>query len=232
MSVLFSLIVDNTNPRSLASRLRARRSVYLRRLIEARLTESPLCTIVDLGGTEDYWHGLAWFAPLAERLAITLVNAEGTSGGSKPPFRFVRADATDPALLPGQTFDISHSNSVIEHVGGWAKKQAFADNVKRLGQVYVVQTPNYWFPIEPHFFCPFIHWLPRPFQVYLLTRFALGWSKQRNTLEEAILRLESVSLLTRAEMRALFPDAEHHSERFFGLIKSFLAIGSGSSGRR
>jgi hypothetical protein len=30
----------------------------------------------------------------------------------------------------------------------------------QVGRSYYLQTPNFWFPLEPHYGVPFIHWLP------------------------------------------------------------------------
>lgn len=221
---MFSELCDNTNPRSLATTLRARRSIHIRRLVEQAIAENDHCTIVDLGGTENYWRRLDWLTSVEDRIAVTLVNMDDADGTGAPPFRHVRGDATDPALLREQSFDICHSNSVIEHVGNLSRKKAFAANVARLGRAYVVQTPNYWFPIEPHFFCPLIHWLPKPLQIFLLMHLSLGWSHRPNTLDEAIERLESIDLLTIKLFRSLFPDATIVRERIVFMTKSFMAI--------
>jgi len=49
------------------------------------------------------------------------------------------------------SFDIVFSNSVIEHISSPEDQQRFADEVRRTGRAYWVQTPDYRFPIEPRF---------------------------------------------------------------------------------
>ena len=63
-------------------------------------------------------------------------------------------DACDPKLFEGRRFDFVHSNSVIEHVGDDEQIRRFARNTRRLGDRYYMQTPDYWFPYEPHFRFP------------------------------------------------------------------------------
>ncbi len=56
------------------------------------------------------------------------------------------------------------SNSVIERVGGHAQRIAFANSVHTLTDHHWIQTPNKWFPVEPHYVAPLLHLLPLPAQ--------------------------------------------------------------------
>lgn len=47
-------------------------------------------------------------------------------------------------------FDAVFSNSVIEHVGDYEAQRQMANEIMRVGKRYFVQTPNFYFPIEPH----------------------------------------------------------------------------------
>ena len=69
-----------------------------------------------------------------------------------------RADGTQLPFADG-SFPIVFSNSVIEHVPK-GLQPAFAREIRRVGDRYFVQTPNRWFPIEPHYQMPFVHFLP------------------------------------------------------------------------
>jgi hypothetical protein len=114
------------------------------------------------------------------------------------------------------SFDICHSNSVIEHVGGWRRKVAFARETSRVAPCYFHQTPNFWFPWEPHFGTPFFHWLPEPTRLWLAFRRSLGWDKPVTNIDDGMAIVEHASLLTRFMMRHLFPDGEIIGERFGG----------------
>jgi hypothetical protein len=59
-----------------------------------------------------------------------------------------------PRRVTDQRFDLVYSNSVIEHVGGHARREAFAAAVRNAADRYWVQTPYRYFAIEPHWLFP------------------------------------------------------------------------------
>lgn len=123
-----------------------------------------------------------------------------------------------------KSFDIAHSNSVIEHVGGWVNMVDFAKEIKRLAPKIYVQTPNYWFPLEPHFMFPFFHWLPEPVRVSLSRHFALGHFERANNIDDAVRKVQSINILDTKMFQALFPDASIKKEKFIFMTKSLIAI--------
>lgn len=206
----------------LSRRFREKRFSRLFALIDAVIARKGRCRIADLGGTAYYWNIAA--NEVARRpLEITLINPkeELSSGGV---FSFRAGDATDLGDLDDMSFDLAHSNSVIEHVGDWAKMSAMAANLRRLAPAYYAQTPYFWFPIEPHFRAAFIHWLPEQLRYRLVMRLALGFAERKRSVDEAMIRVQSARLLDKGQMRALFPDATHVDERFCGLTKSLIAM--------
>jgi hypothetical protein len=120
-------------------------------------------------------------------------------------------------------FDVVFSNSVIEHVGTYPDQMRMADEVRRVGKRYFIQTPNRFFPIEPHFLLPFFQFLPLELRAQLLSRFDLGWMQKTPDLEAARETVDSIRLLSRADLQTLFPEASLYAERFLGLTKSFVA---------
>lgn len=218
------------DPRSLESRFRARRFAHIKGLIDDALQARDRVDIVDLGGTEQYWQIAAdYLNQHRGRLSITLVNNEPTVPPSDPLFASVEGDACDPDLFGGRRFDVVHSNSVIEHVGDWSRMQAFADNVVRLSERYFVQTPNYWFPLEPHFRVVGFQWLPLPARAALMRRFNLGFFPRAKTPEEAWDNVREIRLLDRRMMMALFPQAELRIEKVAGFAKSVMVVGRAST---
>ena len=57
-----------------------------------------------------------------------------------------------------ETFDIAHSNAVIEHVGCREAQRRFLSELRRVARRGMVTTPNKYFPIETHTLLPLLHW--------------------------------------------------------------------------
>lgn len=185
------------------------------RIFYRRFGITPETRVLDLGGREFNWK----LMPFAPRVTILNVSRQGERDGK---FEWVLGDARQLAY-PDGAFDVVYSNSVIEHVGTSEDQRRFAAECRRVGRSYYVQTPNQRFPIEPHLLTPLVHWLPRRWQARLLRNFTVwGWITRPD--HDAQTRfLTTTRMLTRAELRALFPDAEIWTERSFGLAKSFVA---------
>lgn len=219
---LAELIGDYDDPRSFGSRLRRRRSAWLMRLIDMTYREHGRCSILDLGGTENYWNIIDPPYMQERNCRITLLNLTTSSLANPNLFESRAGDAT-AVDAPDNRFDIVHSNSVIEHVGDWRKTMAFGVEVRRLASRYYVQTPNFWFPWEPHFGTPLFHYLPIPLRISLLRRRNLGYF-ERCTLSDAVETVESIRLLDKEMLKFLFPEAQIIRERFLGFTKSLIAI--------
>jgi|CXWK01.1.fsa_nt_gi hypothetical protein len=156
------------------------------------------------------------------RLSITLVNLEREKV-KNPLFKSIAGDATDPGLLADQTFDMVHSNSVIEHVGDEKAMRAYAENVRRLAPRYYVQTPNYWFPFEPHFRLPMFQYLPEFVRVGIIRRFAVGFFEKVPDASEAWDIIKHHQMISARQFARFFPDAAITFERFAGMNKSIMA---------
>lgn len=156
-------------------------------------------------------------------IAVTLLNL-GEISVSHSNVSSVIGDARSMPQFGDGEFDFVFCNSVIEHVGGDSDVLAMAKEIRRVGRRYYVQTPNRYFPIEPHFLFPFFQFLPLRARVLLLRRFNLGWMKRRSDAAAAEKAVRSINLLSKKQMKALFPDARIVEERLFGLTKSILCM--------
>lgn len=211
--------VSAIDPFNSFRRARFRRFRKLLERAAAEVRERPV-RVLDLGGSAGFWRGLEgeW---RDLRLEITLANL-GAVDEDCPPFFLRDGNACDLAY-PDQSFDVVHSNSVIEHVGQWRAVQDMAREVRRLAPHYFVQTPNFWFPYEPHYKTVLLHWLPEATRAAMVLRKPRGWISA-DSYDQAMAEVQAISLLTARQMSVLFPDARIERERFAGLTKSLLAI--------
>lgn len=208
---------------SLSSRLRRRRFALFRGLVE-RLGPPPggrPLRVLDVGGTESFWRNVG-FPERPGAAEILLLNVEPPPV-SAAGFRSMGGDARAMPQFPDRHFDVVFSNSVIEHVGDRADQRRMAEEVRRVGRSYFIQTPSRSFPMEPHFLFPFFQHLPVEARVQLLRRLPLGWYGRVPDAAKAREIVESVQLLSEAELRGLFPTAQIYHERFLGLTKSLIA---------
>lgn len=213
------------NGESFEHAFRSRRFVEIQRLIEGIIAERGTCRIIDLGGTERYWHvGERFLKHNQARISITLVNLKPETATPDSVFTAHAGDATDPTLLAGEEFDLVHSNSVIEHVGTRIDMQRYADNVRRLASRYYVQTPNYWFLFEPHFRLPAFQYLPERLRVAIIRNFGVGFFDKIRDRDKALDIIRHHQLVSAREVRRFFPDAQIKFEKLGPLTKSIMAI--------
>jgi len=161
--------------------------------------------IVDVGCG---YEGLAAVEPQARITGVDLTDRPEYVRGRE---HFVQADARRLPFEDG-SFDIAYSNSLIEHVAP-AERPMVAGELRRVARRYFVQTPNRWFPIEPHVLLPLFHLLPLRARRPL---WRLGVSKDP---------FEDVRLLGPRQLRKLFPDGVLVRERLGPLTKSLVIAG-------
>lgn len=203
-------------PNSLGEHARERRWSEFRR----RFPDIEQMSVLDLGGTVEYWLR----APVRPRL-VHLVNLGDEPTEAPPPWiRWDIADATDiPGSLLAGPYDLVYSNSVIEHVGGHVQRSAFARNATSLAPRHWIQTPYRYFPVEPHWVAPMMQYLP----LALRARMGMHWPlvhTKATSLQQAIDGQLQVELLDITAMRHYFPDSTMVYDRFFGLVKSVIAV--------
>ena len=138
-----------TAPDGTVSSFRKRRGRLLARTLVglAERLGRPV-SVLDVGGRRDYWRNVG-FEGVGR---ITLVNYDPAdlNRGADPDGRFVDelGDARALAGIGDGQFDFYHSNSVIEHVGGWDDMAAMAREARRVAPRGWVQTPAWEFPAE------------------------------------------------------------------------------------
>ena len=222
---LIHALQDNSDPNSLVSRFRRARSRRIVALIEAIHTEKGTVSIIDLGGEARYWHLFDLDLLKRSNVHITLVNPGGVDDvWDNELFTVVDGDATHLAQYADHSFDLVHSNSVIEHVGDWVRMEAFAAECRRLAPRYYVQTPYFWFPVEPHFSSLFFHWRSEQSRARALMRRPHGFSQRATDIGMAMRDVQHARLLDKTQFCFLYPDGSHYDEKIGPLTKSLIVV--------
>ena len=203
------------------NRFRRQRLARFLKLVDKICVEKGSCRILDVGGSVAYWRALG-VKSLGPGTRITLINLIGEKVRASS-FESLAGDARDLPFVDN-AYDIVHSNSVIEHVGSWGDMVRMANEIRRVAPHYFVQTPSYWFPIEPHYRLPLVHWLPERWRRSLVMKRAWGFIPQAHSLDEAKAIVESIRLLDVRQYQRLFPDARIEIECVSLLPKSMIAI--------
>ncbi len=222
---VFTRWVDEKNGSSLSTELRKKRFELFRALFESLLkTKNQPIKILDVGGRATTWERAGFTQYDCSQVQITIINTEPVSS-EYAHIQTVSGDARAMPEYQDSEFDIVFSNSVIEHVGNFEDQARMAAEVCRVGQRYFLQTPNLFFPVEPHFLFPLFQFFPLWLKTLLIQNFNLGW-RPRTTGREAAKELAlSVQLLSKRQLKHLFPGAQVHAEKFMGLNKSYMMCG-------
>ena len=193
--------------------------------------------ILDLGSEDGSF--IAATIPFRENVVIADIDEEMLSRGrARYGFETVLLDESGELPFEDNWFDIVHCNSVIEHVTvdkkqqwslqsakqftkvAFERQKCFANEIRRVGKSYFVQTPNRNFLFESHTWLPVIQFLPRPLLIKAIRFLNKWWVKKTSP---------DWNLLTGRQMKELFPEAVIIKERVLGLTKSLIAI-SGDRG--
>jgi hypothetical protein len=181
--------------------------------------------LLDVGGNPGDWYGRGELVMAVDALNLQSHHISNVPENS-PCITSLAGDGTH---LPfgDQSYELVYSNSVIEHVGDQAAREAFALEIRRVGRKIWVQTPAYGCPIEPHYLGLFVHWLPRSWQwpfIRWTTFIGLTGAAGEDGLKSI---METTELLRKKEFQKLFPDCEIWVERLFWVFpKSYVAYKS------
>jgi hypothetical protein len=208
-------------PNSLGAARRRERALWL----SETFPDLDQMSVIDLGGRIQTWER----APVRPK-HVHVVNLEPVPTDIPD---WAEADHGDACALPahiaGRRYDLVFSNSVIEHVGGHDRRQAFADSVHALADAYWVQTPYRYFPIEPHWVAPGMQFMPVSLRAEVARRWPLSFGRGK-TRPAAVKAVLTVELLDRTQMRHYFPDSRVRMERVMGVPKSLIAYRTGKEG--
>ena len=211
----FRSIFDiSENKNSLGNQFREKRfSFFLKKINKL---PKPVC-ILDVGGKINFWENRGLAGNLNYK--ITIVNFEKEKS-QYSNIKTLIGDATDLSQFADKSFDIVHSNSVIEHLYNFNNQSKMASEIVRVGKKYIVQTPNKYFFLEPHYLLPFFQFIPDKLKYLILTKTKLSRLKKwdKNFAKQYI---NEIRLLSLKEMKILFPKSKIYFEKFIGMNKSF-----------
>lgn len=197
-----------------------------KRLAQFQALIAPVGTdqILDVGGYPHTWLTTPQVADRIDCLNLTVYPWPEEKNYPGHRIQIVEGNGCDMHYMD-KSYPIVFSNSVIEHVGDLEAQRAFAREVRRVGNKLWIQTPAYECPIEPHYLTPFMHWFPKGFQ-RKIARYFTVWGllekPDRNLVNEMV---DNTRLLTKAEMKSLFPDCRILTERMLWVIpKSYVAV--------
>jgi len=177
--------------------------------------------ILDVGGTTDFWENRGW----ADRQGVQIYSLNLTAEPQRHQNILpIAGDATNLSQFGNKEFDVVFSNSVIEHLFTYENQGKMATEIQRVAKAFWVQTPNFWFPMEPHFHVPGWQWLPTGARIAIIRRWRCGW--RGPCADEAVAEemVKEVRLLTRPELVELFPDSTILPEKLGPLVKSWVVI--------
>lgn len=194
-----------------SERCRARRTALFHRYLHPTQEDK----ILDLGSGDGSY--IAGIIPFRKNVFIADIDEEMLSRG-RARYGFETVLLDESGLLPFEDnyFDIVHCNSVIEHVTidkkqqwslqsqkeftevAFERQKDFANEIRRVGKSYFVQTPNKNFIFESHTWLPLVQFLPRPLLIKTIKFLNKWWVKKT---------APDWNLLTVKQMKELFPDA-------------------------
>ena len=154
-------------------------------------------------------------------------------GRLKYGFNGVTIEETGSLPFKSGAFDIIYCSSVIEHVTvkhdqiwnytngrefrsvALEHQRLFANEIRRVGRNYFVQTPAAGFPIESHTWLPLVGYLPREALLPTMKVANRVWPKAS---------IPDFNLLNEKDLAEMFPDASILKESVLGFTKSLMAI--------
>lgn len=208
---------NQNNKDSVSSRLREKRFAFFSEFCSK--LEKPV-NILDLGGSDYHWRNSRFRDN--KNFQITIVNTELQNIKDISNMSFIKKDVRDLDYFDDIEFDLVYSNSLFEHINNFEEQKKLAGEIQRIGKHYFIQTPNYYFPLEPHFLFPFFQFMPESIRTKLLMKYDLGWFKKQVDESKARELAVSVRLLRKSELKKMFPGGKIFTEKYLLLNKSFI----------
>lgn len=208
---------NQTNVNSVSDKSRRKRLEFFSEFCSK--LDKPV-KIIDLGGSDYHWRN-SGFKNNSD-YHITIVNTESQNLRELRNVSFIKMDIKNLMFFDDKEYDVVYSNSLIEHIADQDDRKKLAAEIVRIGKHYFIQTPNYFFPVEPHFLFPFFQFFPEIMRTKLIMKFNLGWFEKQTDESEAKAMAVSIKLFKKEELKKLFPEGNIYSEKYLMLNKSFI----------
>ena len=184
-------------------------------------------SVLDVGGRPFIWNLLKEHYNISPKQLVLLNTPDETMLPESDDYTVKIADGRE---LPyeDKSFDLVFSNSVIEHVGTLEDMERFSRECERVGKHFYIQTPNHWFPLEPHLGVAFLHWLPRTLYrklcvISIRYPFTINNPSERKHFYRSF---DTTYLLTHKQLRLLFPHQRILAEKVLCMVKSVVVSNS------
>ncbi len=219
---LFPWIFDYKQNDSWVNNARRKRARHFFNLLHEYPIRPEPYRILDVGGTYAYWKIVGLADP--NRFHITLFNlSQAKLPDACCGFDTVAGNAMF-IDVPDLYYDISFSNSVIEHMGSYDRQKKMAQEMLRVGKKIFIQTPSKWFPLEPHSRVPFFQFLPRKFRAWLIFNYKINYFPRAKNYEDCLRVADSTILLSLTNFKELFLGGQIIVEYWAGIPKSYTII--------
>jgi len=192
----------------------ARLSIYEAFLSEIQPTATT--TILDIGASDVETREsniLEKNYPYPQNITCGIIGDGAGLRAAHPDVRIARLVPGKPLPFSDGSFDVAHSNAVLEHVGGPDQRRFFIAEALRVARAVFIAVPNGWFPIEHHTGVPVLHYVPSLFRRTLKGTPFDYWS-----------RIENLDFVTAAMLAREWPEGSRPK-----IMKIGLGIGVLSS---
>ncbi len=194
-------IIDVEDSKSITTKIRQENFKIFKNLVSSFGSKVK---VLDLGGTQEYWEMMEYTDP--NLIEVILINIDEIQV-SLPNFRAIKMNALE-LDINGFDCDIVFSHSLIEHVD----RERFAQLISDSKKPYFIQTPNKYFPIEPHFMIPLFQFMPLWLKLFLT----------RNSDIKSEVR--TINLLSKGDLIRLFPNSKIFGGKLLGSVQSFIVV--------
>ena len=177
------------------SGLRRKRYERIARILDLKPTDRVLDLGCGPGG-----RSLATYNQTNEIVGVDLLDPEDVSA-TEPNFRYMKADASDLSEFADNSFDVTISIGMLEHVRPRERLRRATQETQRVSRRYCFVVPHKYAFLEPHFYLPLFAVWPGWLKSFLIKRFTLG-TQQRQPSGN----WQRINWLSRREWKAVFDD--------------------------